>query len=795
MAHPVRYAIATMKLTTGKRWQKTVLSSAAAASALPSASARFWIHLTLLAIFCSSVVMMPGCASTSAPAPPPVVTVNLQPGSASLFLGQTQQFQATVTGSSNTSVTWFAGGVAGGNAIVGLISPSGLYTAPNGLPTAPSVTIVASSNADPSSTASAVISLKDDIVVGISPISATVSTGAGQAFTASVTATGSPSTAVTWSVNGIAGGNSTLGTIVANGNDSALYVAPAAPPSPAIVNVTATSLADPAKSASASVTITCSGTNSIAPPSATVALTQTQTFTATFCLAAGASLVWDVNGIVGGNSTLGTIASSSASAALYSAPSALPSPNTLAIHATSGAIHASAAVTLVSNISVTVSPSSATLPVNQRKTFEANLTNTSDFAVSWSVNGVPNGSPAVGQVCQTGSNPCVGPSGPSSNSVDYLAPAAAPATNPVTLSAVSHADPSKSGNALVAVTTISGTVSVAIAPFYAFVPQSTGTLSTRQFSATVTGNSNTNVTWSVQSAVAGQGCGGNACGSVNASGLFTAPTVAPSPNAISIVATSAVDNTKSASATIAITSGPTIEAILPSSAMAGAVESFPLTVEGVNFVAGSGGTGSVILLNGTARGTTCPTATSCSTALNPPDVQSAATLTIQIKNPGAPGLLSNPVPFVILPFTTSEDVISLSSSAPTATNKDLAVVEPTTAAASAPLDVDFDGFLISGGCEVEGTPLTVTRPSSGVATVTICIHGNGLDPTMTYAFTGPGAAPGDIPVTASAITGLFPNTIELDLQISSATLPGVRTLFITSLNNDRGAATGILEVK
>jgi uncharacterized protein YjdB len=39
------------------------------------------------------------------------------------------------------------------------------------------------------------------------------------------------------------------------------------------------------------VTITCSGTNSIAPPSATVALTQTQTFTATVCLAAGASLV------------------------------------------------------------------------------------------------------------------------------------------------------------------------------------------------------------------------------------------------------------------------------------------------------------------------------------------------------------------------------------------------------------------------------------------------------------------------------------------------------------------------
>jgi hypothetical protein len=37
--------------------------------------------------------------------------------------------------------------------------------------------------------------------------------------------------------------------------------------------------------------------------------------------------------------------------------------------------------------------------------------------------------------------------------------------------------------------------------------------------------------------------------------------------------------------------------------------------------------------------------------------------------------------------------------------------------------------------------------------------------------------------------------IELDLTISSATLPGVRTLWITTLNNDHGVATGMLEVK
>ena len=622
-----------------------------------------------------------------------------------------------------------------------------------------------------------------------------VSIGAGQAFAATLTGPGSSSSAITWSVNGIVGGNSTLGTITSNGATSALYVAPAVTPSPSTVSVTATSVADSSKSASASVTITCAATNTISPSAATVSLAQTQTFTASFCLAAGASIAWDVNGVSGGSSTVGTIVTSSADTALYTAPTDLPSPNTVLIHATVGLLSASASVTLASNIIVTVTPSSATVQIGQRVSFAATLTSASDTAVSWLVNSVPDGDPTVGQICQSGSNPCVAPTGPSSSSVDYLAPAAPPTVDPVTITAVSHADPSKIGSTIVAVTGISTPLSVSVSPFYAFIPHSTSTLSTRQFFVAVTGSGNTAVTWSVQSAIAGQGCGGAACGSVDANGVFTAPTVAPSPNAISIIATSQADNTKSASATIAITSGPTIEVMLPSSVMAGAIEGFPVLLQGVNFVPGSAGTGSSILLNGAARPTTCSTATICAIALTPADLQTAAIFTLQISNPGAPALLSNPVPFVVVPFDASEDVIALSPSQPLASNKTITVVEPTTAAISVPLDVDFDGPLTNATCEVEGTPLTVTRPPSGTQTVSLCIHGNGLDPTMTYAFTGTGSAPGDIPVTASAITGLFPNTIELDLQISSTTVPGVRTLFITSLNNDRASATGILEVK
>jgi hypothetical protein len=779
-----------MTRSVKRRWLKTTLSRAATAFA----GSNRLVNLFLVAISCIGAIEMSGCAGITSTSPS-VVTVALQPTQISLSLGQPQQFQATVTGTSNKSVTWFAGGVAGGTASAGTISPTGLYTAPNAMPSPPTVTVTALSNADSSAAASAVVSLTDGIVVAISPTSATVSTGAGQSFTASVTGTGAPSTAVTWSVNGIAGGNSTLGTITSNGAAGALYVAPAVPPSPFSVGVTATSVADPTKSATASVTITCSATNTISPSAVRVSLAQTQAFTASFCLAAGASIAWDVNGIADGNSTVGSITPSSANTVVYAAPIDLPSPSTVVVHATSGLLTASASVMLVSNISVTVSPSSATVQVSQRTSFAATLTNTADTAVSWLVNGVTNGNSTVGQICQSGSNPCVSPSSPSSASVDYLAPGTAPAVDPVTVTAVSHADPSKIGSAIVSVAGVPTPLSVSVAPFYAFVPRSTSTLSTRQFFVAVTGNGSTSVTWSIQSAVAGQGCGGAACGSVDGNGVFTAPTVAPSPNAISIIATSQADNTKSASATIAITSGPTIEVIFPSSMMAGAVEGFPLSVHGLNFVAGSGDAGSVILLNGVARATTCATTTTCTIALSPADVQTAATITLQVSNPGSPALLSNPVPFVILPFDASEDTIALNTSQPAASGKDITVVEPTTAAVSAPLDVDFDGPLTNGTCEVEGTPLTVTRPSSGSETVSLCIHGNGLDPTMTYAFTGPGSAPGDIPVTASVITGLFPNTIELDLQISTTTLPGVRTLFITSLNNDRAAASGILEVK
>jgi hypothetical protein len=71
------------------------------------------------------------------------------------------------------------------------------------------------------------------------------------------TVTNATDASVTWQVDGLVGGNATVGTISVAG----VYTAPASVPSPAVVTVTAVSNEDPAKSASASVTFT-------APPAA-----------------------------------------------------------------------------------------------------------------------------------------------------------------------------------------------------------------------------------------------------------------------------------------------------------------------------------------------------------------------------------------------------------------------------------------------------------------------------------------------------------------------------------------------
>jgi uncharacterized protein YjdB len=169
-------------------------------------------------------------AAAQAATNPPVVAITINPTTASVGVGLTQQFTGIVTGATDTSVTYKAGS--------GSIDANGLYTAPA---SAGTDVVTATSNADPtkSATANVTITLPFTVAVTISPTTATVPNGTTQQFSATVT--GATDTSVKWSA--------VSGTM----DQTGLYTAPAAPGTDV---VTALSNADPTKNATASVTVT-----------------------------------------------------------------------------------------------------------------------------------------------------------------------------------------------------------------------------------------------------------------------------------------------------------------------------------------------------------------------------------------------------------------------------------------------------------------------------------------------------------------------------------------------------------
>jgi hypothetical protein len=101
--------------------------------------------LTLVTSLHKVSIPMLGVGTGTAPPPPPPIVVSLSPTSSALQSGQSEQFQASVTGTPNTSVTW--------TAILGSITSSGFYTAPT-VTTQTQDTVSAISAADPSKFAS-----------------------------------------------------------------------------------------------------------------------------------------------------------------------------------------------------------------------------------------------------------------------------------------------------------------------------------------------------------------------------------------------------------------------------------------------------------------------------------------------------------------------------------------------------------------------------------------------------------------------------------------------------------------
>ena len=263
---------------------------------------------------------------------PTLVSIAVTPVSLSLALGVSQQFTATGTYSdgstqslTGSALTWSAGGVVGGNSVVGTISSAGFYMAPSALPNPAQIAVVATSTATPSVSGSTTVTLAK-VMINVSPATAQLPADTTQQFAATVT--GPSNTAVIWSADGVVGGNSTVGTISGAG----LYTAPATVPTPPQVTITATSAADGVTNASATITVTAPIAVTVAPTTTQQVIHgQTQQFTATVTGSSNTAVTWSIGDIVGGNNILGTVSPSG----LYTAPLWVPYPSLLTIWATS----------------------------------------------------------------------------------------------------------------------------------------------------------------------------------------------------------------------------------------------------------------------------------------------------------------------------------------------------------------------------------------------------------------------------------------------------------------------------
>ena len=140
-----------------------------------------------LAGFFAAVMLVCGCGGAGVGTTPPVISVAVAPTSASVRAGSTQAFTATVTGTSNTSVTWQVNNVTGGNSTIGTIDASGNYLAPAVVPTQNLMTVSAVSVASASSSGSSPVTLMNPVpvVTGVNPNAIVVG-----AFSLTVTGTG-----------------------------------------------------------------------------------------------------------------------------------------------------------------------------------------------------------------------------------------------------------------------------------------------------------------------------------------------------------------------------------------------------------------------------------------------------------------------------------------------------------------------------------------------------------------------------------------------------------------------------
>ena len=222
---------------------------------------------------------------------------------------------------SSNIVKWFVNDVEGGNATLGTITTTGLYTAPAAIP--PPVTVSIAANGVRRATNVVTITTSGDhnLLAGqVVLISGVADTSFNGTFAISSVPS---STTFTYSQAGT-DATSTGGNV-----------------SSSAVKIKATSVADSTKSATAVVSIDSGVAVSVTPAVATVGTQEQFQFSATVTGSSNSAVSWFVNEVAGGNTTVGTISSTG----LFTAPASLPTSNTANI-TSNGAVRASNVVTI-----------------------------------------------------------------------------------------------------------------------------------------------------------------------------------------------------------------------------------------------------------------------------------------------------------------------------------------------------------------------------------------------------------------------------------------------------------------
>jgi hypothetical protein len=314
------------------QWQKNSAAINGATSSIyktpaTSASDNGELFTVVVTNKAGTVVSTPATLNLAASAG---VAITVSPNSTTVSAGASQQFAATVTGSTNTAATWSLSGAGCNGTACGTISGGGLYTAPSSVPSPATLQVIATSVADPTKTSSASVTLvaAAAVLLSINPTTATVPTAGVGSFTATVT--GTTNTAVAWSLAGPGCSGSSCGSLSTSSN-SAIYAAPAVAPSPASVTVMATSMADSSKSASANVTIVAVVVVTVTPANTSVVTGGTQQLNASVVGTSNTGVNWTVQGAGCSGTACGTINSNG----LYTAPAVVPSPANVTVTATS----------------------------------------------------------------------------------------------------------------------------------------------------------------------------------------------------------------------------------------------------------------------------------------------------------------------------------------------------------------------------------------------------------------------------------------------------------------------------